>query len=298
MADDIKLPPVPDRPNASFFWTRWNDEEREVIEHYARQAVLADRAARSAISTDVVPAQDSAADELKQKAAIAGALLDLRPIYVPPLTDDILIMQKANDFLSLPAEQGVWSGDIEGIIKFAQFFKAVGHAASADKPKLDDLAQLVAQLVRALRKAAPDNDLSERALGYLKRKGLIGSPLRASADAAVDADVQTIKNAIDALNPAATEVTPAPKERPFQVFMRLLNLMCVRHKKGYHVSGKIIEEGERYVANMMEYGIEFTDDIMNKILDTDQDEDLSNTLDREHSYHKLHALMAEIGNPS
>jgi hypothetical protein len=45
--------------------------------------------------------------------------------------------------------------------------------------RVDDLAALVSQLVHALRKAAPGHALAERALDYLKRKGLQGSPLRA-----------------------------------------------------------------------------------------------------------------------
>ena len=45
----------------------------------------------------------------------------------------------------------------------------------------DDLAALVRQLVRSLRKAAPDNELADKALDYLKRKGLQGSPLRHNA---------------------------------------------------------------------------------------------------------------------
>ena len=42
----------------------------------------------------------------------------------------------------------------------------------------DDLSALVQRLARALRKAAPDNDLPRKALDYLARKGLKGSPLR------------------------------------------------------------------------------------------------------------------------
>lgn len=41
-----------------------------------------------------------------------------------------------------------------------------------------DLAALVRQLARSLRKAAPEHDLPVKALDYLKRKGLQGSPLR------------------------------------------------------------------------------------------------------------------------
>nr|MDD5084238.1 hypothetical protein [Candidatus Moranbacteria bacterium] len=38
---------------------------------------------------------------------------------------------------------------------------------------VDDLAQLVKRLARSLRKAAPDNDLSEKALGYLIREAAL-----------------------------------------------------------------------------------------------------------------------------
>ncbi len=42
----------------------------------------------------------------------------------------------------------------------------------------DDLAALVRRLARSLRKAAPDHDLPSKALDYLARNGLQGSPLR------------------------------------------------------------------------------------------------------------------------
>ena len=48
-----------------------------------------------------------------------------------------------------------------------------------------DLTMLVAQLVRALRKAAPEHELPARALGYLQRKGLCGSPLRETPNAEI-----------------------------------------------------------------------------------------------------------------
>lgn len=44
--------------------------------------------------------------------------------------------------------------------------------------ELDDIAALVRRLAHALRKAAPDHDLPENALDYLKRKGLDTSPFR------------------------------------------------------------------------------------------------------------------------
>jgi hypothetical protein len=60
--------------------------------------------------------------------------------------------------------------------------KEVRDAALEDAEDLQrnvaDLSMLVAQLVRALRKAAPAHDLSVRAMDYLQREGLCGSPLR------------------------------------------------------------------------------------------------------------------------
>jgi hypothetical protein len=46
-----------------------------------------------------------------------------------------------------------------------------------------DLSMLVRQLVHSLKKAKPDSDLAARAVDYLKRKGLAGSPLRAAGEA-------------------------------------------------------------------------------------------------------------------
>lgn len=63
--------------------------------------------------------------------------------------------------------------------------RAIAHAcemAQKDYAELervtDDLAALVRQLVRSLREAAPQHDLPDKALDYLKRKGLQGTPLR------------------------------------------------------------------------------------------------------------------------
>jgi hypothetical protein len=51
---------------------------------------------------------------------------------------------------------------------------------TASDERVDDLAMLIRLLVRALSGASPDNRLIPRALDYLKRKGLAGSPLRAA----------------------------------------------------------------------------------------------------------------------
>ncbi|WP_286974943.1 hypothetical protein [Pseudomonas sp.] len=47
--------------------------------------------------------------------------------------------------------------------------------------QVGDLSMLVRQLVHALRKAAPDHALPAKAVDYLKRKGLQGSPMRSPA---------------------------------------------------------------------------------------------------------------------
>lgn len=57
------------------------------------------------------------------------------------------------------------------------------YALEQSETIVDDLAQLVTRLVRQLRKANPDNELSEKALDYLKRKELYRSPLREVSNA-------------------------------------------------------------------------------------------------------------------
>jgi hypothetical protein len=54
---------------------------------------------------------------------------------------------------------------------------APASAQPAD-PRVDDLAMLVRQLVHSLKKAKPDSNLAARAVDYLQRKSLAGSPLR------------------------------------------------------------------------------------------------------------------------
>lgn len=59
--------------------------------------------------------------------------------------------------------------------------------------RVDDLAALVRRLVRSLSKASPDHALPAKAVDYLQRIGLQGSPLRDVAinldDVATDADI-------------------------------------------------------------------------------------------------------------
>lgn len=47
-------------------------------------------------------------------------------------------------------------------------------------PNVEDMAAVIRRLVHSLRKAAPDNEVATRAMAYLKKHGLEGSPLRAA----------------------------------------------------------------------------------------------------------------------
>lgn len=53
---------------------------------------------------------------------------------------------------------------------------------AAQQFTLDELAMLTRKLVQQLRKASPGNESAEKALDYLKRKGLAGNPLRATKE--------------------------------------------------------------------------------------------------------------------
>lgn len=89
----------------------------------------------------------------------------------------------------------------------------------------DNLAALVRQLVVALRKARPEHPAAERALSYLQRKGLIGSPLRlADAQQHVpgDDDVRDVMQ--DAANLAHTYGHP----ELYTKLKRLMSAMAVR----------------------------------------------------------------------
>lgn len=66
-------------------------------------------------------------------------------------------------------------GELEG----ADILHDVEKQAHAKtKAVVEDLRMLVSRLAKALRKAAPDNELPGKALDYLIRNGLVGSPLR------------------------------------------------------------------------------------------------------------------------
>jgi hypothetical protein len=86
-------------------------------------------------------------------------------------------MQHLLDCINDPAKADAL-GSEENIRKtYANRYQSMLAAAP---PVTEDLSALAARLARALRKAAPGNDLAEKAMDYLRRKGLQGSPLRAA----------------------------------------------------------------------------------------------------------------------
>lgn len=69
------------------------------------------------------------------------------------------------------------------------------EAAAKDYEELekvvDDLVEIVKRLAHSLRKASPNNDLPDNALDYLKRKELLGSPLREVSNAVLSGKPDT-----------------------------------------------------------------------------------------------------------
>ncbi len=71
-------------------------------------------------------------------------------------------------------------------------FYDFAHALTGGIGVVDDLRTLVVRLARALRQAAPANDLADKAADYLRRHGLDGSPLRDSAAPQAPAEDQGV----------------------------------------------------------------------------------------------------------
>lgn len=59
---------------------------------------------------------------------------------------------------------------------------AIASPSSEQTPSMDDMRMLIQRLARSLNKAAPGNDLSSSAMDYLKRVGLVGTPLRGESE--------------------------------------------------------------------------------------------------------------------
>lgn len=86
----------------------------------------------------------------------------------------------------------VIASDYDALLAERDQLKAENEQLRKGASCVDDLSALVRQLAQRLRKAAPDNDLPEKALDYLKRKGLQGSPLRTNQEDAPECAAQEI----------------------------------------------------------------------------------------------------------
>ncbi|GHC72961.1 hypothetical protein GCM10007320_09210 [Pseudorhodoferax aquiterrae] len=70
----------------------------------------------------------------------------------------------------------------EYVQELEEIAESLRALAPLPEPRVDDLAHTVRRLAHSLRQAAPSNDLPGKALDYLKRHGLQGSPLRAAQE--------------------------------------------------------------------------------------------------------------------
>jgi hypothetical protein len=75
----------------------------------------------------------------------------------------------------------------------------IAHLEGQAKPAdVNDLAALVRQLTYALSRTDPNNALAGRAISYLRRTGLLGSPLRAEAEGGSQNDTASQVRSSDA----------------------------------------------------------------------------------------------------
>ncbi|WP_147479753.1 hypothetical protein [Pseudomonas syringae group genomosp. 3] len=111
----------------------------------------------------------------------------------------VLCCEPAKPVLDLIRKNADLQAAVSGLKTGYEAYERVNAELRAECEKLrnssscvDDLSALVRQLVQHLRKAAPDNDLPEKAMDYLKRKGLQGSPLRNEDDNAAEREARKI----------------------------------------------------------------------------------------------------------
>lgn len=116
---------------------------------------------------------------LKWSRALAASAGDATPAV--PTSDGVKMTREAINHAARYA--------IESDLLAPEDWEAAGvydfaHALTGGIGVVDDLRTLVARLAQSLRKAAPGNELAEKAVDYLRRHGLQGSPLRDGAPAA------------------------------------------------------------------------------------------------------------------
>lgn len=140
---------------------RENIEEQAMrLRSYVSEAVLS--------ATGATLPMTQTLDQMVRAAAKAGVLLSISTDHqsraIEMLSNQLRLIE-----LSAIAERDK--------------LKAENEALRNTSACVDDLSALVRQLVQRLRKAAPDSDLPAKALDYLQRKGLQGSPMRSIVEA-------------------------------------------------------------------------------------------------------------------
>jgi hypothetical protein len=142
----------------------------------------------------VTALSDEQIEHIARKHCLDGSMLvgSRMGDYIIPFARYLLAAAGNSQGQAAQPEHGIyWQGEqitttarlIEIVKEWAAKAWDDGHKAAQpeQQPVVDDLAALVRQLVHSLAKAKPDSPLVERALDYLRRKGLQGSPLRADA---------------------------------------------------------------------------------------------------------------------
>ena len=126
------------------------------------------------------------------------ALVALHPMNtqqpIPAQAFDAMDAETLADLIPLTAKVIEQDGKPIGVrmnyAQIRQFSKALAsHMALGEPLNKKDLSMLVRRLAREIKFLAPNNRLSAAAMEYLERKGLNGSPLRASETPADFAEV-------------------------------------------------------------------------------------------------------------
>lgn len=87
------------------------------------------------------------------------------------------------------------------------------------KARVDDLAMLIRLLVHSLHKYNPDNETARRAVDYLRRHEILGSPLRHDLNSTPAADLEALDARVrrEALGTGGVEAIAAERKRQVEV---------------------------------------------------------------------------------
>lgn len=200
-ADDITLPAHREPGHPEPHTLMWTTLEAKAIqrhaEAYARAAVELDRQRGDEKRHFICVCPDCADRASPSRAAVQPGAMEAAARWVEARCEAY-----ANEHGSTDPETGTteYPGDgAEYVGELMEIAEGLRALAPSPPPRVDDLSTLVSRLARSLRQAAPDNDLSAKAVDYLRRHGLTGSPLRgvATVTAAVDVGAAAPKGGQD-----------------------------------------------------------------------------------------------------